>query len=87
MLPKSPHKAVQFLKHLWDIVYKSPRKRVIMDEMWSKEKDKKLSKYMYMVGKFRTRKNESKLTQTVNKIKRQYKSLCSACRSTDIQWS
>ena len=87
MLPKSPHKAVQVLKHLWDIVYKSPRKRVIMDEMWSKEKDKKLSKYMYMVGKFRNRKNESKLTQTVNKIKRQYKSLHSACRSTDIQWS
>ena len=87
MLPKSPHKAVQVLKHLWDIVYKSPRKRVIMDEMWSKEKDKKLSKYMYMVGKFRNRKNESKLTQTVNEIKRQYKSLCSACRSTDIQWS
>ena len=87
MLPKSPHKAVQVLKHLWDIVYKSPRKCVIMDEMWSKEKDKKLSKYMYMVGKFRNRKNESKLTQTVNKIKRQYKSLRSACRSTDIQWS
>ena len=55
--------------------------------MWSKEKDKKLSKYMYMVGKFRNGKNESKLTQTVNKIKRQYKSLRSACRSTDIQWS
>ena len=42
---------------------------------------------MYMVGKFRNRKNESKLTQTVNKINRQYKSLRSACRSTDIQWS
>ena len=87
MLPKSPHKVVQVSKHLWDMVYKSPRKRVIMDEMWSKQKDKKLSKYMYMVGKFRNRKNESKLTQTVNKIKRQYKSLRSTCRSPDIQWS
>ena len=53
------------------MVYKSPRNRVIIDEMWSKEKDKKLSKYMYMVGKFKNGKNESKLTQTVNKIKRQ----------------
>ena len=85
MLPKSPHKAVQVLNHLWDMVYKSPRKHEIMDEMWSKQKDKKLSKYMYMIGKFRNRKNESKLTQTVNKIK--YKLLRSTCRSTDIQWN
>ena len=85
ILPKSPRKAVQVLKHLWDQVYRSPRKRDLMDKMWSK--DRKIGKFMYLVGKYKNRKNVSKLTETVSRIKKQYKSLRSACRYTDMHWS
>ena len=51
LLPKSPHKAVNVLKHLWDQLYKSPRKRILLDEIWCK--DKKLPKYMFLAGKYR----------------------------------
>ena len=85
LLPKSLWKAVQVLKHLWDQVYRSPRKRNLMDIMWGKNKE--IGKYMYLVGKYRNKKNESKLTQTVNNIKLHYKSLRSACRNTTMHWS
>ena len=77
MLPKSPSKAVNVLKHLWDQLYKSPRKCVLMDKMWSR--DKEIGKYMYMIGKYKNKKNASKLTATVKRIKKHYKSLRSAC--------
>ena len=82
LLPKSPTKAVHVLKHLWDQVYKSPRKRKVMDRMWCKKN--KIGRYMYLVGKYKNKKNASKLTHTVTKIKKHYKSLCSACRNTNM---
>ena len=42
---------------------------------------------MYLVGKYKNRKNVSKLTETVSRIKKQYKSLRSACCYTDMHWS
>ena len=77
LLPKSPTKAVHVLKHLWDQVYKSPRKRKVMDRMWCKKNE--IGRYMYLVAKYRNKKNVSKLTHTVTKIKKHYKSLCFAC--------
>ena len=56
-----------------------------MDEMWCRNKE--IGKYMYLVGKYRNKKNDSKLTQTVNNIKKHYKSLRSACRNTSVHWS
>ena len=56
-----------------------------MDKMWCKNKE--IGKYMYLVGKYRNKKNDSKLTQTVNNIKKHYKSLRSACRNTTMHWS
>ena len=85
LLPKSPRKAVEVLKHLWDQVYKSPRKRNLMDKMWCKNNE--IGKYMYLVGKYRNKKNSSKLSQTVKNIKKHYKSLRSACRNTSMHWS
>ena len=85
LLPKSPRKAVNILKHLWDQLYKSPRKRIILDEVWAK--DKKLPKYMFLAGKYKNKKNVSKLMQTVSRIKNHYKSLHSAWRMTDMHWS
>ena len=85
LLPKSLHKVVNILKHLWDQLYKSPRKRILLDEFWCK--DKKLPKYMYLAGKYRNKKNVTKLTQTVSRIKKHYKSRRSAWRQTDMNWS
>ena len=56
-----------------------------MDVMWTQEN--KMSKYMYLIGKYRNKKNATKLSQTVDKIKKQYKSLRSAWRKTDMNWS
>ena len=85
MLPKSPHKAISIVKHLWNQLYKSPRKRKIIDQMWCK--DKEMGKYMYFLGKYKNKRNEHKLKETVNHIKKKYKSLRNACRRTDLHWS
>ena len=61
-------KVVHVLKHLWDQVYKSPRKRKVMDRMWCKKNE--IGRYMYLVGKYRNKKNASKLTHTVTKIQK-----------------
>ena len=72
MLPKSPRKAVNILKHLWDQIYKSsPRKRTLMDTMWSKD-NLKIGKYMYLVGKYRKGKNEFQLGSTVKNMKKTF---------------
>ena len=85
MLPKSPRKAISIVKHLWNQLYKSPRKRKVIDEMWCK--DKQMGKYMYFLGKYKNKKNEHKLNQTVTQLKKKYKSLRNACRETDLHWS
>ena len=65
--------AISIVKHLWNQLYKSPRKRKIIDQMWCK--DKEMGKYMYFLGKYKNKRNEHKLKQTVNQIKKKYKSL------------
>ena len=85
MLPKSPHKAISIVKHLWNQLYKSPRKRKLIDEMWAK--DKEMGKYMYFLGKYKNKRNEHKLKQTVQQIKKKYKSLRNACSKTNMNWS
>ena len=51
MLLKSPQKAISILKHLWNQLYKSPRKRKIdlIDHMWSK--DKEFWKYIHVLSR------------------------------------
>ena len=56
-----------------------------MDRIWCNKNE--IGKYMYLIGKYRKKKNASKLTHTVTKIKKHYKSLWSACRSTNMHWS
>ena len=85
LLPKSPNKAVNVVKHLWNQLYKSPRKHRLMDTMW--QNDKQMGKYMYCLGKYKYRKDAKKLNDTVDKMRTQYKSLRSACRQTSMQWS
>ena len=45
LLPKSPRKAVTIVKHLWNQLYRSPRKRKLIDNMWSH--DTEMGKFMY----------------------------------------
>ena len=85
LLPNSPRKAITIVKHLWNQLYRSPRKRMLIDKMWSN--DKQMGKFMYKMGKYRSRKNEKKLTETVDKMKQRYTSLRRACSKTDMQWS
>ena len=42
---------------------------------------------MFLAGKYKNKKNDLKLAQTVNRIKKHYKSLRSAWRLTDMHWS
>ena len=73
LLPKSPNKAVNVVKHLWNQLYKSPRKCRLMDKMW--QSDKQMGKYMYSLGKYKHKKDAKKLKDTVNEMKTKYKSL------------
>ena len=85
LLPKSPRKAVTIVKHLWNQLYRSPTKRKVIDNMWSH--DKEMRKFMYKMGKYRTKKNQKKLSEIVDKMKHRYKSLRRACSKTDMRWS
>ena len=85
ILPNSPTKAVTVLKHLWNQMYKSPRKRKVIDHLWSK--DKEMGQFMYKIGKYKQKKNEVKLGETVDKMKKKYTSLRNAWRETNIHWS
>ena len=66
-------------------MYKSPGKRKLIDNLW--KQDKEIGKYMYFLGKYKNKKNQTKLLQTVNNIKKQYTSLRGACRETSFKWS
>ena len=56
-----------------------------MDNVWSK--DRNIGKYMYLVGKYKNKRNNCKLGSTVNKMKKHFTSLRSACRQTNMHWS
>ena len=42
---------------------------------------------MYLVGKYKNKRNVNQLSKTVDRIKKHYKSLRSACHNTDMHWS
>ena len=50
-------------------------------------KDDGLAKLLLDMGKHRVRKDSRKLLDTVNTVKKKYKSLRQACHLTDISWS
>ena len=86
LMPKNPKHAVEVLRHIFDQYRKSPRKNAVMSKMWPEE-ERKLGRYMYLLGKYRGQKKETQLQSIVSKIKWQYKSLRGACRNTDMTWS
>ena len=84
--PKSPGKCVQVLKHIWDQMYRSPRKRHIMRKIWPLDQ-KDLASLMLKVGKHRARKDVRKLNQTVQDIKAKYNSLRKASTCIPYSWT
>ena len=85
LLPKSPTKAVSVIRHLWNQMYKSPQKCKVIDNLWLK--DKHTGKFMYKIGKYRHKKDEQNLRETVQSMKNKYSSLRSACCETNLMWS
>ena len=46
-----------------------------------------MGKFMYKIGKYKNKKDEVKLGETVNNMKKKYTSLRNACHETNLKWS
>ena len=85
LLTDKPSTAFAILKHVFDQEYKDPRKRYLTNQYWNR-KDDGLAKLLLDMGKHRARKDNRKLLNTVNTVKKKYNSLRQACCLTDISW-
>ena len=85
LLPKNPESAIAVLKHVWDQEYRDIEKRPLMDKYWKWNNE--LGEMFLEIGKSRARKNETKLSLIVNKLKSKYNSLRQACRLGEISWT
>ena len=50
LFPNSPQKCISVLKHIWDQMYKSPRKRHYIRKLWPLDQ-KEFAAFMLKVGK------------------------------------
>lgn len=81
LFPRSPQKCISVLKHIWEQMYKSPRKRHYIKRLWPiGQKD--FAAFMLKVGKHSTKKIICKLNKAVQGIKDKYKSLRKAVKYT-----
>ena len=85
LLPKNHESAIAVLKHVWDQEYRDIEKRPLMDKYWKRNNE--LGEMFLEIGKSRARKNETKLSLIVNKLKSKYNSLRQACRLGEISWT
>ena len=85
LLTTKPVTAISILRHVWDQLYKMPQMRLLMNKYWRKETN--LANIMLDTGKYRARKDDAKLLQSVNQVKQKYNSLRQACRLVDISWT
>ena len=74
------------MKHVFEQEYKDPRKCYLMDKYWNR-KDDGLAKLLLDMRKHRARKDNKKLLNTVNTVKKKYNILREACSLPDILWS
>ena len=86
LLTDKPSTAVAILKHVFDQEYKDPRKHYLMNKFWNR-KDDGLAKLLLDMGKHRVRKDNRKLLDTANTVKKKYNSLRQACHLADTFWS
>ena len=86
LLPKSPHKSVAVLKHMWDQCYRSPQMCHYMNKYWNVS-NKEMCKYMLLAGKHKAHKDICKIEKFVRDIKCKYTSLCQASAYTPYSWT
>ena len=86
LFPKSPQKCISVLKHIWDQMYKSPRKRHYIRKLWPLDQ-KEFAAFMLKVGKHRAKKDIHKLKKAVSDIKQKYNSLRQASKFTPYSWT
>ena len=83
LFPKSTQKCISVLKHIWDQMYKSPRKRHYIRKLWPLDQ-KEFPAFMLKVGKHRAKKDICKLKKAVSDIKQKYNSLRQALKFTPL---
>ena len=86
LLIEKPSTAVAIMKHVFDQEYKDPRKRYLMNKYWNR-KDDGLAQLLLDMGKHRARKDNRKLLNIVNTVKKKFNSSRQACCLADISWS
>ena len=85
LLPKNPESVIAVLKHVWDQEYKDTEKKQLMDRYWKRNNE--LGERFLEICKSKARKNETKLSLLVNKLKSKYNSLRQACHLREISWT
>ena len=69
---------------MWDQDYKDTEKKPLIDRHWKRNNE--LGETFLEIGKSKVRKNETKLSLLVNKLKSMYNSLRQACCLGEISW-
>ena len=87
LLTDKPTTAVAILRHVWDQLYKDLKMRVLMNKYWKRNDEGSLAKLMLDMGKYKSQKDDKKLSATVNMIKKKYNTLRQACQLMDISWT
>ena len=86
MFPNSPTKCVKILQHIWDQMYKDPKKCKLMNDLWSGSPSDMCS-LMLKLGKHRAKKDKAQIAKVVQKITGKYKSLRNAWKYTPYSWT
>ena len=84
IFPKSPTKCVKILKHIWDQMYRDPRKCKLMNDLWNGSTSDMCS-LMLKLSKHRAK--NVKIAKVVQKITGKYKSLRNAWKYTPYSWT
>ena len=87
-MPKDPEQAVCTLLHIFNQFSKCPQKSFYMKKYFAHlhTNSKDIGEFMLDIGKYKGRKDETRLQQTVNEMKGQFVSLRKACAKTTCSW-
>ena len=83
-MPKDPEQAVAVLFHVYQQFSKSPHKSHFLMKYFAPVLDKQsqdISQYLFQMGKYKGKKDASKLLTTVQEMKSKFSSLRKACSS------
>ena len=89
-MPKDPEQAVAVLFHMYQQFHKSPCKLYYLSKFFAtvlSKESQDISQYMFKMGKYKGRKDASKLKATVQQMKSKFCSLRKACSSTNCSWT